>query len=158
MGDGCELRQYPDGSDITIGRYCSIAGDLLVLGGGEHFMDRISTYPFASKFGIPGADTKTRGPVVIGSDVWIGARVTVLSGVNIGDGAVIGACSLVNRDVPPYAVAAGVPARIVRMRFDATTTARLLALRWWDRSNHDVLEVAHLLMAGDVDALEAALR
>ena len=80
----------------------------------------------------------TRGPIVIGHDVWIGAGTHVLSGVTVGTGAVIGAGSVVTRDVPPYAVAVGAPARVVRFRFDEDIIRRLLESQWWEWSHEEI--------------------
>jgi len=157
-GHAFDAREYRQGAPITIGRYCSIADDVLILNGGEHFTDRVSTYPFPP-MGMGGNEPEgfTRGPVTIGNDVWIGARVTILSGVTIGDGAVIGACSCVTRDVPAYAVASGVPAKVRRYRFDEDTRARLVASRWWERTDREVRALAPLLEGTDADALLRAL-
>ena len=82
----------------------------------------------------------TRGDVIIGNDVWIGYGATILSGVSIGDGAAIGACSLVVKDVPPYAIVAGNPAQVIRYRFDEETIHKLLKIRWWDWPDQRVRE------------------
>jgi len=133
-------------SPLHIGRYCSIALEVTIFLGYEHNVSWVSTYPFpdplllgyfpeaASIRGHP----RTRGPVVIGNDVWLGHGATVLSGVTIGDGAVVGARSVVTSDVPPYSVVAGSPARVVRRRFDDDSVSRLLELRWWDWPQHVV--------------------
>lgn len=120
---------------ITVGAFCSIGPDVLIFGQADHRTDLPSSFPFRAKLLRPAAentDAVTRGGVAIGNDVWIGARAIILSGVTIGDGAVIGAGAVVPRDVPPYAVVAGNPARVLRFRFDDETIAALLALRWWD--------------------------
>src|SRR5690606_25352240 len=103
-----------------IGKYCSIGQDVIILLGGEHHLDRITTYPFPAfwkeyaNFESPGL---SKGNVSIGNDVWIVTDVLILSGVSIGNGAVIGAKSLVTRDIPPYAIVGGVPAKIIKYRF-----------------------------------------
>lgn len=119
---------------ITIGAFCSIGPDVMIFGQADHPTQLASTFPFRAKLLRPEAgntDAVTRGGVAIGNDVWIGARAIILSGVTVGDGAVIGAGAVVPRDVPPYAVVAGNPARVIRYRFDEQTVAALLALSWW---------------------------
>ncbi|WP_291297149.1 CatB-related O-acetyltransferase [Elioraea sp.] len=118
---------------ITVGAFCSVGPDVLIFGQADHPTQLASTFPFRAKLlGRGDVDATTRGGVVIGNDVWIGARAMVLSGLTVGDGAVIGAGAIVTRDVPAYAVVAGNPARQLRLRFDEATIAALLALRWWD--------------------------
>ena len=108
------------------------------MSGANHPMRGVSTYPFAVfergwRKGYDGElEAGSRGDMVIGNDVWIGLRVTILPGVTIGDGAIIGAHAVVSRDVRPYAIAAGNPAREVRRRFDDEAVAELLEIRWWD--------------------------
>ena len=119
------------GSKVVIGKYCSIADDVTILIGGEHVISRVSTYPFdvlIDKIKPCLADGKS--DVVIGNDVWIGTKGLILSGVTVGDGAVVGAGSVVTKDVEPYAVVAGNPARLIRYRFDAETRKKLLELQW----------------------------
>ena len=96
-----------------------------------------------------------KGDTHVGNDVWIGYRATIMPGVTIGHGAIIGACAVVTRDVPPYAIVGGNPARVIRMRFEADTVARLLTLAWWDWPMEKITRFAPLL-TGDVAAfLEA---
>lgn len=118
---------------VRIGSYCSIAHDVSIQEY-NHRMDRCSTYFFSSNIFNEGMeqDIASRGPISIGNDVWIASRVVVGSGVTIGDGAVIGANSVVLEEVPPYAIVAGSPARVLRYRFDENVVARLRALKWWD--------------------------
>lgn len=111
---------------LTIGNYCAIAGGVEFLVGAEHRTDLISTYPFNMKHHC------SKGPIVIGNDVWIGQQATILSGVTIGDGAVIGARAVVAKDVKPYAVVAGNPARVKKFRFKPKQIERLLEIKWWD--------------------------
>jgi acetyltransferase-like isoleucine patch superfamily enzyme len=139
----------------SIGRYCSIGWRLLWLGD-SHPMDWVTTSPFphgphplqgfrsylSERITSPFLLHKYASapePVVIGNDVWIGDEVAIKGGVNIGDGAVIGARSVVTRDVPPYAIVASSPARVVRMRFPDATVERLLAAQWW-RYGPDILQ------------------
>ena len=121
---------------IRIGSFCSIADEVTIFGGGEHRTDWITTFPLRIALGDPlaGKDghPATRGLTRIGNDVWLGYRAVVLSGVTVGDGGVVGAGAVVASDVPPYAIVAGNPARIVRYRFPQEVVAKLLELRWWD--------------------------
>jgi acetyltransferase-like isoleucine patch superfamily enzyme len=142
------------GVSLTIGKYCSISRNVLIFLESEHRTDWISTYPFPILWkeaeGIPGHPT-TKGNVIIGNDVWIGFGTTILSGVTIGDGAVLGACSVVTQNVPPYAIVAGNPARIVRYRFNEETNQKLLQIRWWDWPDEKVKENIHLICSDSID-------
>lgn len=121
---------------IQIGRFCSLAKGITIFGGGEHITSRATTYPFVVLFAENRPerliDGRTKGPTVIGNDVWIGLGATVMSGVKIGNGAVIGAKAVVAKDVPDYAIAVGNPANVIRYRFGSKTIERLLALSWWN--------------------------
>jgi acetyltransferase-like isoleucine patch superfamily enzyme len=119
---------------MRIGSFCSIADEVTFVMGGEHDTERVTTYPLnvlLGDFSLPWV-VHEKGPIVIGNDVWIGYGATILSGVTIGDGAVIGARSVVTRDVPPYCIAAGNPARVLRPRFSPEVVQWLQELRWWD--------------------------
>jgi acetyltransferase-like isoleucine patch superfamily enzyme len=129
---------WDDKTRLTIGNYCSIAADVTIILGGNHRLDWVTTFPFtefsqvwSAASGISGHPS-TKGDIEIGHDVWIGNGVTVLSGVKIGNGAVIGAGSVISQDIPPYAVAAGNPAKVLRFRFDRETIDYLDNLAWWD--------------------------
>ncbi|GBU18710.1 MULTISPECIES: CatB-related O-acetyltransferase [Methylobacterium] len=152
--------RFPDsGRRLTIGRYCSIADKVEILLGGDHRLDWVSTYPFAAMRGLwPEAEAPadyhaSRGDVAIGHDVWLGSGCMILSGVTVGHGAVVAARAVVTRDVPPYAVVAGNPARIVRHRFEPAQVERLLACAWWDLPHAEVARLVPLLQSGQVEAL-----
>ena len=117
---------------VAIGSFCSIADGVLIFSEGYHAMQRASTYPFQKRMLDQTEPGTGKGPVVIGNDVWIGARAIILSNISIGDGAVVGAGAVVVKDVPPYAIVAGNPARLIRFRFDPETIAALLRIAWWD--------------------------
>lgn len=141
---------------VDVGSFCSIAGEVRLFGGGEHLGGVTSFSPAlidTSYEGLPREGGAGKGPTRIGNDVWIGYRAMVLSGVTVGDGAIIGAGAVVARDVPPYAVVAGNPARVVRLRFAAATIERLLAVRWWDWEQDIIGERLHLFH--DVEAFLA---
>lgn len=152
---GAAFDARENGGTITIGDYCSIADCVTILAGGEHRTDFVSTYPFAVKMGVGWHNEVEAADVWIGSDVWIGTHVTILSGVTIGHGAVIGANAVVVNDIPPYAVAVGVPARVKRYRFDPVTIERLLAVAWWDWSKAEVQRKAHLLTSTNIEGFLA---
>ena len=158
--------RFPEtGARLTIGRFCSIADKVEIFLGGNHRTDWVTTFPFAAfPERWPGAGAlgdgyhRTRGDVTIGSDVWLASGATIMSGVTIGHGAVVGARCVVSRDVPPYAIMAGNPARLARRRFDEATIAALLETAWWDLPDAEVAPLMPLLSSGDVPALIAALR
>jgi acetyltransferase-like isoleucine patch superfamily enzyme len=145
---------WGEGTTLTIGRFCSIAPTLTVLLGGEHRTDWITTYPFPEVFddarGISG-HVRTKGDVVIGHDVWIGDNVIILSGVRVGNGAVIGARSVVVKDVPPYAVISGNPAELLYYRFSASQVAALERIAWWNWPLERIKALLPTLLSGDVD-------
>lgn len=150
------------GDRLVIGRFCSIAsGATFLMNGGNHALDGISTYPFGIfGQGWEGAMPEAwpaRGDLVVGNDVWIGYRATLLAGVTVGHGAVVGAMSVVTADVPPYAIVAGNPARVIRHRQPPEAVARLLALAWWDWPIERITHHARIIARGDVAALEAAI-
>jgi acetyltransferase-like isoleucine patch superfamily enzyme len=134
-------------SQTTIGKFCSIGPNFLC-GWGIHPLNGVSTSPmFYSPNKQNGttlsktAKLEERKPISIGNDVFIGANVTILDGIRIGDGAVIGAGAIVSKDIPPYAIAAGSPVRILRYRFDEETIAQLLNIEWWNFSDEQLRSV-----------------
>jgi probable biosynthetic protein (TIGR04098 family) len=140
-------------SRLKVGKYCNIAAGVTVILGGDHPTDNVTTYLSGKAFGSASLDKppESRGDIVIGSDVWIAANATIVSGVAIGDGAVVGVGSVVVRDVPPYAVVLGNPARVVRRRFSENAVRALLTLRWWDLPNDAVGKLRPLLHGKDVE-------
>ena len=151
-----DIKHWGEDSTLTIGKFCSIAEQVTILVGGEHRTEWLTTYPFNSlvpEYASHRGHPKTKGDVVIGNDVWIGLGATILSGVRIGDGAVIGARSLVSRNVPPYAIVAGNPAKVIRQRFSDAVIARLLEIKWWDWPTGRIEEVIPLLLSSDIKGL-----
>ncbi|MBZ0316244.1 MAG: CatB-related O-acetyltransferase [Anaerolineae bacterium] len=160
-----EIGEYSYGSPILlfenedatlkIGKFCSIARGVTFFLGGEHRYDWITTYPFnevfAEAYSYKGSPS-TKGDVWIGNDVWIGLDAVVLSGVIIGHGAVIGARSVVTKNVPPYAIVAGNPARVVRYRFTDSQIEALLAIAWWDWPIDQVKAALPLLLNPNIDS------
>lgn len=146
--NGVELFSWDSRIKIDIGRYCSFADNITVVAGGEHDTDWVSTYPFISMWKVESLTymqtSKYKGDIKIGNDVWIANNVVILSGVTIADGAVIGAGSVVVNNIPPYCIAAGNPARIIRQRFSAETIEKLLKIRWWDWDKRKIHENLHL--------------
>lgn len=135
------LYHYPINNErLRIGKFCSIAcGAKFLFNCANHSLRSLSTYTFPlfyDEWGLDKADVASawdnKGDIVIGNDVWIGFEAVIMAGVHIGNGAIIGARAVVTRDVPPYTIVGGVPARTIRKRFDDATISRLEGLRWWD--------------------------
>lgn len=168
LGDhsyGAPKVRFPDapGAGLSIGSYCSFSDGVELFLGGNHRWDWVTTYPFSGLKDLwPEAPATTdhhasRGPVEIGHDVWFGSGAVVLSGVTIGTGAVIAARAVVTKDVPPYAIVAGNPARLIRLRFDEATVAALLASRWWELPRQSVARLIPLLQSTDVTGFLTAV-
>ncbi len=156
--------RFPEtGAKLSIGRYCSIADGVELLLGGIHHMDYVTTYPFGLLPGIwPEAVDHpyvqvSKGDLTIGHDVWLASHCMVMSGVTIGHGAIVAARSVVTKDVPPYAVVGGNPARLIRRRFDDRTIERLLASRWWDLPRDRIAGLVPLLQGKDVEGFLRAV-
>ena len=151
------------GDKLIIGKFCQIASGVeFVMNGANHQMNAVSTFPFYTLEGWDMAPPKSedlplKGDTVIGNDVWIGQNAVILPGVRIGDGAIIGANSVVGSSIEPYTVAVGNPARPVRKRFDEELISLLLSFRWWDRSIPEINSLIPLLTCGDLEKVKAEL-
>lgn len=147
------VRQWDKDATLFIGAYCSIARNVQIFLGGNHRTDWVTNYPFPA-FYFEARHIKnfrtSRGDVVIGNDVWLCENCTILSGVKIGHGAVIASGAVISRDVEPYAVMAGNPAKLVRWRFDEETRMALLKAAWWDWPEQEVLSVVDLLCSDNL--------
>jgi virginiamycin A acetyltransferase len=126
------------GDKLIIGKFCMIASDVIfIMNGANHLTDAITTYPFAI-FGngwedaMEGKNYPSKGNIVVGNDVWIGYNATIMAGVNIGDGAIIGTNSVVTKDVEPYSIVGGNPAKLIKKRFSEDEIKDLLEIKWWD--------------------------
>jgi acetyltransferase-like isoleucine patch superfamily enzyme len=147
------VHDWKDETNLTIGKYCSIAKNVHILLGGEHHSDWVTTYPFmaltneASHLEL---DKKSKGSVSIGSDVWIGMNSIILSGVNIGNGAIIGAGSVVTKDVPSYSIYAGNPAKLIRLRFSEEMIIALNEIAWWNWDEKKIIDNYEFLLTKNV--------
>lgn len=148
------VHDWHEGSTLKIGNYTSIAEQVEIFLGGHHRTDWVTTYPFPAM--ISEAQhiqnyAVSRGDVVIGSDVWLCTNSVILSGVTVGHGAVVAAGAVVSRDVAPYSIVAGNPARHVRWRFSAEICAALLDSAWWNWPEQEIRDVSHLLCSDRLD-------
>lgn len=160
------LYHYPvNGDKLKIGKFCSIAcGAKFLFTSGNHAMQSLSTYPFPIFFEEWNLDARdicsawdNKGDIIIGSDVWIGYEAVIMAGVTIGDGAIIGTRAVVTKDVPPYTIVGGVPAKMIRKRFDDATIERLEKLRWWDWDAAKIQRNISAIQSSDIAALENEL-
>lgn len=149
------VHDWHEGTTLRIGAYTSIADDVHIFLGGQHRTDWVSSYPFPAFLDEASVISNyggSRGDVLVGNDVWLASGCTILSGVTIGDGAVVAARSVVSRDVEPYSIVAGNPARHSRYRFDQKTRQGLLATAWWSWPEEEVRQIVHLLCSDDLTA------
>jgi acetyltransferase-like isoleucine patch superfamily enzyme len=148
-----EILSRKEGASLRIGSFCSFSTEVKIFLGGEHRIDWITTYPFnklwQSAKGFIGHPS-TKGDVIIGNDVWVGHAAMILSGVTIGDGAVIGARAVVTKDVPAYSIVAGNPARLINKRFEEDIIQRLLKIAWWNWEDDKIVELMPLLLNDDI--------
>ena len=157
------LYHYPvNGDRLVIGKFCSLAcGARFLFNSANHTLKSLSTYPFpifwGEEWGIDKSEVASawdnRGDIVVGNDVWIGYEAVIMAGVRIGDGAVIAARAGVTRDVPPYTIVGGVPAKTIRPRFDDRAAARLLELQWWNWPVEKIRANLPRIMRGEIDKL-----
>lgn len=161
------LFNWPEfGDRLIIGRFCSIAsGTTFMMGSANHRISSISAYPFSVFGGAWEENTPPhlsqlpfKGDTVVGNDVWFGRECRVMPGVKIGDGAIIAAYSVVAKDVEPYTVVGGNPARPIKKRFDDALTAMLLELKWWDFPPEKLVEFLPVLCSGSISAVRQAVQ
>lgn len=157
------LYHYPINHDkLIIGKFCSIAcGAKFLFNSANHTLSSLSTYPFPLLFEEWGLEKKNvadswdnKGDIVVGNDVWIGYEAVILSGVTIGDGAVIGARAVVTKDVPPYTIVGGVPAKPIKKRFSEESIKKLQSIRWWDWSKEKIAENITAIQSGNIEQLK----
>ncbi len=150
------------GDKLIIGKFCMIASDVtFIMNGANHLTDAVSTYPFAIfggdwKDAMEGKTYPVKKNTVVGNDVWIGYNATIMPGVTIGDGAIIATNATVTRDVPPYTIVGGNPAKVIKPRFSSTQIKALLEIKWWDWSIEKITRNVQLLTDMDIDALQNA--
>lgn len=157
------LYHYPiNGDRLVIGKFCSIAcGGKFIFNCANHTLRSLSTYTFPlffeewdlSKSELASA-WDNKGDIIIGNDVWIGYDAVIMAGVTIGDGAIIGARAVVTKDVAPYSIVGGVPAREIRKRLAPEVVERMMELKWWDWSEEKIRKAIPAIQAGDVEKLE----
>lgn len=149
------------GDKLIIGKFCAIAkGIEFIMNGANHRINSITTYPFNimgngwEKSAPYLSELKLKGDTIVGNDVWIGQNVTVLPAVHIGDGAIIGANSVVAKDIPPYSVAVGNPCEVKRKRFDEDLIEYLLQIKWWDWDAEKIFKNMEALCSGDLSKIK----
>ncbi len=153
-----------NGDRLIIGKFCQIASGVeFVMNGANHQMNAISTFPFYTLEGWDmeppeTSDLPLKGDTVIGNDVWIGQNAVILPGVHIGDGAIIGADSVVGSNVEPYTIVIGNPARKLRKRFDDELIELMLKFKWWDKSIEEINELIPILICGDLEKVKKEIK
>jgi len=144
---------WEEDANIRIGKFCSFANGVNIFGGGEHNYKNVTTFPLIKKFGLTSSSIKdvyTKGDVIIKNDVWVGRDALILSGLTIGNGAVIGARTLVSKYIPDYAIAIGNPMKIIKYRFTNQQIVQLLSIRWWDWDINKIIDNIELFY-GNID-------
>lgn len=146
------------GDKLIIGKFCQIAtGVRFIMNGANHAMNGFSTYPFkvfGGEWSKARLDVQSKGDTIIGNDVWIGNSATIMPGINIGDGAIIAAGSLVTKDIEPYTIVGGNPAKEIRKRFDEETIKLLITIKWWDWDEQKITDNLEMITSGKMDELK----
>lgn len=137
---GLRVLTYNQDSKLCIGRFCSIAQDVMFVLSGDHYTNHISSYPYRVRIMNEKQEGVSKGDIIVGDDVWIGFRSTILSGVHIGQGAIVAAGSVVTKDVPPYAIVGGVPAMVIKYRFSPELINELLKVDYSQMTEEMVKE------------------
>jgi acetyltransferase-like isoleucine patch superfamily enzyme len=153
FGDNKSIPWWGEGT-LRIGKFCSIASNVTLMLGGGHRADWLTTFNFDfASFCVCKPFPDLKHDITIGNDVWIGNGVTIMPGVTIADGAVIGINALVTKDVGPYEIWGGVPAKLIRKRFPEETIRKMLDMRWWDWTDEEIVGAMPILMNSDIEAL-----
>ena len=158
--DGIKIIHGNEGKTLRIGKFCSIAEGVTVFLGANHRVDWFTMFPFGHykenefpKVKKEHGHPTSKGDITIGNDVWVATNAVIMSGVTIGDGAVIGAYSIVTKNVPPYTIVAGNPAKQIRKRFSDEVINKLLELKWWDMEENKINEISDILCSNDIEKL-----
>lgn len=160
------LYHYPINHDkLRIGKFCSIAcGAKFLFNSANHALSSLSTYPFPiffEEWGLEKEDVAeawdNKGDIIIGNDVWIGYEAVILAGVTIGDGAIIGTRAVVTKDVPPYTIVGGVPAKPIKRRFPEETISALLEIQWWNWSKERIARNIGAIQNGNIEQLKQSM-
>lgn len=153
----CNVFNWGEPNKLVVGKFCSIAPNVNVYTGGNHRTDWVTTYPFGhihnaifNTFDGTG-HPKSNGDVIIGNDVWIGSNVTIMSGITVGDGSVIANNSHVVKNVEPYSIVGGNPARFIKYRFTEEQIKKLLKIQWWNWPTDRINNNLHLMCNLDID-------
>ena len=152
-----KTHSWGEGAKLVVGNFCSFADNINIYLGGNHNTNWVTTYPFGhihknkfNKFNGKGHPS-TKGDVIIGNDVWIGSNVTIMSGITIGDGSVIANNSHIIKNVEPYSLVGGNPAKLIKYRFTKEQIEKLLQIKWWNWSDEKINEYMNLLCSADID-------
>ncbi len=152
-----KIYAWDEGAKLVIGKFCSIAENVIIMLGGDHRTDWNTTYPFNAllpeSFGYIKGHPSTKGDIIIGNDVWIAQGAKIMSGVTIGDGAVIAANAVVTKNVKPYEIVGGVPARVIKKRFSRKTIQVLEEICWWDWEVEKIAKAVPYLQSADINSL-----
>lgn len=153
--DSLIIKDFETGEKLKIGKFCSLSSNITIMLGGNHPIKNISTYPFGllntDKFKGYINIEKEKKDTFIGNDVWIGHGVTILTGVTIGDGSIIAANSNVIKDVEPYSIVGGNPARFIKKRFTDQQISKLLEIKWWDLDDDKINEILPYICSEKID-------
>jgi virginiamycin A acetyltransferase len=154
--DSLIVKDFETGERLRIGKFCSLSSNITILLGGNHPIQNVSTYPFGilntDKFnGTINNNNNNKKDTIIGNDVWIGHGVTIMTGITIGDGAIIAANSNVVKDVEPYSIVGGNPAKFIRKRFTDEQISNLLDIKWWNLDDNKINEILPHICSDNID-------